>query len=660
MTTAETFAHLRRHSLSALLFVAAGSTGLAPSLDGDVWWHLAAGREMLARGELLLSDPFSVSAAGRPWVDVHWLFQLLTYAVHHGFGLAGLVWAKCALIAAGAVVLLAALGRQRRSSWARPTFVTLLVGALFLARSLLLLRPVILTLLLLAAFFYVLESFARDGRASRLLLLPLLQVVWANCQGLSALGPALVGAYAVAAGGAALLAKRHWPFAPELTAGLAAKRHLKMLWLALLGVCLAGSVTPFGLRALALPAKLLSRLLPGEHNVFSQGVAENVPPFVLERWTGGEFWHLKWYLGVLALAMLAGGRRLRFSQVLLVLGFAGLALMSNRNVLLLYWVATPIAALQLGPWAHRLAHAWRGLSLARAFGGLNAAALAGVLCLSGVAAAHEPSLSEPSPFRMPSESARRLLQLPAAGDVFSADHQGGYLIWQLYPRFRPYIDTRLVLRTPREFSEYLGLAEQPARFDAFQVRQHFGYVVLPTGYPDRYLGLIRHLYASRDWKLLYTDGAEVLFARSDIATGEAWDLGEAATTDRILAQVVQRFGAAPKLLAAARLQLATLEATVGELEQAERAVASLGAAEADALRARWRLADGDIESAERLTRRLLSRDRDDVRSLNLMALISMRRGQPALVGRFLSRALSVDPFDAEANQLLSNLEETER
>jgi hypothetical protein len=658
MTVFQAFSTLRRRSLAALLFLGAASTGLAPSLDGDLWWHLAAGREMWARGELLLSDPFSVSAAGRPWIDVHWLFQLAAYSIHQAVGLAGLVWVKCALIGLGALLLWGALGRQRASSWTRPTFVTLLVGALFLSRSLLLLRPVIVSLLLLAVFFYVLESFGRDGRASRLLALPLLQVVWANCQGLSALGPAVVGAYVVAAGLSTSLSTRGWPFAHEVARPLATSRHLKLLSLALLGCCIGALVTPFGLRGLTLPATLLSRLVPADHNVFSHAVAENVPPFVLERWAG-EFWHVKWFLGLLALAMLAGGRRLRFSHVLLVLGFAGLGLMSNRNVLLLYWIAAPIAALYLGPGARRLAHAWRGLWARRVAYAMNALALTALLCLSGIAAAREPSLAEPSPFRMPSESARRLQSLPPAGNIFSADHQGGYLIWQLYPRFRPYIDTRLVLRSPREFSEYLGLADQPARFDAFQSRHSFGYVVLPTAYPDRYLGLIRHLYTSRDWKLLYTDGAEVLFARSNIETDEAWDLGDAATTDRILELAERRFRDAPKLLAAARLQLATLNAAVGEPEQAERALSGLGSAEALALLARCRLATGDTEGAERLTLGLLARDRDDVRSLSLMAQIAMRRGQPPLVVRFLRQALSVDPFDTEANQLLANLEETE-
>jgi hypothetical protein len=658
MSFAASHSLIRRHALGVVLFVAAASTGLAACIDGDIWWHLAAGREMVARRELLFTDPFSVSAAGRAWIDVHWLFQLSIYALHRAFGLAGLVWVKSAVIGLGAVLLLAAVGRRRESLWTRPLLATLLAAGLLLARSLLLPRPVIVTLLMLAAFFYLLERFGREGRPALLWGLPALQVVWANCQGLSALGPAMVLAYVLAAAATTASLGRRL-FAREASSSADGPQRVRQLALALLATCIATAVTPFGLRGLTLPFTLFSRLLPGEQNLFAHAIAENVSPFALERATGGEFWHLKGCLGLLALAMLAAGRRLRLSHVLLLLGFVGLALMSNRNVLLLYWIAAPIAALQLGPFVRRKAHAWRnagGKPLAIAS---NAAALLGLLCVSGVAAAREPSLAEPAPFRMPLESASLLSNLPH-GDVFTADHQGGYLSFRLHPRFRPYLDTRHVLRSAQELGEYLDLVQYPERFDALQDRRRFAYVVLPTAYPDRYLGLIRHLHASPSWRLIHTDGAEVLFARADIAQSERILLSDAATIDRMVARARQRYQQSAKLLAASQLQLATLVAAVGELAQVETALAELHTPEADALRARTRLASGDLESAERVTARLLERDHDDVRSLNLMALISMRRGQPVLVGRYLRRALSVAPFDAEANLLLANLEETER
>ncbi|HVY26465.1 MAG TPA: hypothetical protein VHB79_07915 [Polyangiaceae bacterium] len=632
---------LHRHWLGALLFVSAGATGLLPCADGDVWWHLAAGREMVARRELLFTDPFSVSASGRDWTDVHWLFQLATYGVHRWAGLTGLVLAKCALIGLGAVWLLRAVRRQPWGPWAAPTLATWLVLALFLARSLLLVRPVIVTLVCLALFLRELEHYRIDRRWQRLALLVSAQAVWANCQGLSALGPAVVGAYLLGEG--------------------ASRRPWRALAAAELGCIFASFGTPFGWHGLSLSRALFERLLPGEHNVYAHTIAENVPPFLLERWTGGEtageLWHLKWYCLALGLALVAGGRRLRLSHVLLLVGFGALALLSNRNVLLFYWVSSPIAALQLAPALRRFVH-WMNPQRARWLAPLNTAAMASVLALSASAAAHETTLAEPSPFRIPQGSAARLAELPP-GDVFCADHHGGYLMWQLFPRHRPYMDTRLVLRSADEYAEYLALAEFPQRFESFQARHHFGYVVLPVDYPNRYLALIAELYRSQDFRLVYSNGSEVLFARRDLLSSPGLDLGAPQQVTAIARGISQRYAAEPKLLEAAQLHLATLEVTLGELERARDVLAHVETPAAAALLARVHYLRGDLAAAEALARQQLRQGSQQASSLTVLAHIALDRGQLPLAAQHLRRALRSDPFDIEATELLTRLEATE-
>lgn len=653
---------LATSSLPVALAVGAGgaSTGLQPCADGDIWWHLAAGREMVARGGLLFTDPFSSGAHGRPWVDVHWLFQLATYGVHRALGLSGLVWMKCALIALGACLLYFAL-EARRGAWARGILATTLVAGLFAARSLLLVRPVIGTLVLLAFFLFELEWFRRDGRFRHLLALPLAQVVWANFQGLSALGPFVVGAYALGAlAWACWGRKRAWLFAAEGNGAVPSPATRARSLLATFGACLlATCATPFGLRGAALPAVLLGRLLPGQQQVFAQQVAENLPPFELERVSGGEFWHFKWSLALLALSVLAAGRRLRLSHALLLLGFVGLALLTNRNVLLLYWVGAPIFAVNLAPTLRRLVTSrFRrpGLRLAVV---VNAALFCGIVALAATAAARESTLGQPSPFRVPAESARRLAVLPNA-DVFAADHHGGYLIWQLYPHFRPYIDTRLVLRSADEFREYLRIADEPERFAAFQARHRFGYVVLPVMFPERYQRLIGELYASPDWKLLFTDGTEVLFGRRDLVRDQPEQPLDEAESDRLVAALQQHFSRSPKLYDAARLSLATLYGVLGQLSGAEHTLAGMDDPEARALIARLRFAAGDLAQAEQLARKQLATDHDHVGSLTLMARIALRRREPEQGLRLLRRALCAQPLDQEATQLLTHLEESRR
>jgi hypothetical protein len=648
----------RRARVAATLAVGASLVGLAPLSDGDLWWHLAAGREIVRAHALPAVDTFSSGAAGRPWIDVHWGFQLAAYAVHAAAGLRGLVLAKCLLVAVGALVLLAAVtrGGAARARAVGPAFGVALVAALFEARGLLLLRPVIPTLVFLAAFFYLLERFRAEGRLALLAPLPLLQLVWANIQGLSMLGPALVAAYAVAMGAGAALGRRAWfPFAAEQAAGADARRLTRALAAAFVLSVVACAATPYGLRALALPFALLHRLAPGAANVYAANVAENVPPWALERAAPGQLGHLVTFLLLLA-ASLVAARRVLLSHVLVLGGLVALALAANRNVLLLYWLGTPIAVSAAAPALRRLRVAFsrrrKGVGAAR-WGGR--AVVAAALGVAAVAAAREPALAEPAPFRVPASSAGVIASRGGAGTIFAADQFGGYVIWRLGPAFRPYIDTRLVLRTPAEYAEYLAIVDEPARFDDWEARHPMDYVLLPVGYPDRYLGLVAHLYESGGWRLVHTDGTEALFARRE-GGGAAVDLRSAEVVDQLATALDHRFGGRPALREAARLQLAALEVAVGEPKLAERALAGLDGVASLALRGRCRLATGDLDGAAELAGRALASEPNDVASLDLSAVVAARRGDSTKAVALLRRALDVDPFDTEAGRILETWE----
>ena len=45
--------------------------------DGDVSWHLATGRWILAHHSIPHTDPFSFTWAGKPWVPIEWLSEVL-------------------------------------------------------------------------------------------------------------------------------------------------------------------------------------------------------------------------------------------------------------------------------------------------------------------------------------------------------------------------------------------------------------------------------------------------------------------------------------------------------------------------------------------------------------------------------------------------------
>jgi Flp pilus assembly protein TadD len=167
---------------------------------------------------------------------------------------------------------------------------------------------------------------------------------------------------------------------------------------------------------------------------------------------------------------------------------------------------------------------------------------------------------------------------------------------------------------------------------------------------------VRHLYASRDFKLSFTDGSEALFLRREGWADDGVNLGEPATTDRLLALAGSRFAGNARLLSAARIQIATLCVVVGELVEAARVLSGMPELEATALSGRVKLAAGDLDGAERIAGDALAGDARDVRALDLMAAVSARRGELRRAAGFLRQALSVDPFDGEATNLLASME----
>ncbi|HET9954183.1 MAG TPA: tetratricopeptide repeat protein [Polyangiaceae bacterium] len=636
----------------AAIFAGVFAVCLTASTDGDVFWHLAAGQEIVARKALLRVDIFSLSARDRLWIDVHWLFQVLCAWGHQLGGLRALVLGKAFVVASGAM-LLAGVVRRLAGAAALPFFALALLGALLSVRDLLLLRPTMFTLLFVAAFVYVIESARAERSPRRLWLLPLLQVVWVNIQGLFALGPAIIAAYWLGWMLESRLRRADWsPFAVDrVRCRDAALRRVLALTLA--GSLLACVVNPFGIRAVLLPTELLRRLTPSSANAFSNDVIENVPPFLLEQQTG-QFWHLKWFILALLLVVLVTGRRLRAHHCLLVGGFLVLALTANRNVLLFYWVATPLMAAYSFAAARRR---WaRVPALFAGLGGLTGAALLTVFAVVIQAQREEPSLDAPAPFRVPELSARWIAEQGGKSRIFAADHYAGYLIWKLFPNHVPYIDTRLILRSEREFEEYLSSVDEPARFDAFAERWRFDYVVLPTSYPERYLALLRHLYESSSWRLVLSDGSETLFARRDRGNYPELNLNAASTTARLLGDFEQRYADGP-VRADARRQLATLQLALGHPERAEQALSSNLDVPSMALRARARLAQGDPAGAGRVALQALSVDPNHVRALNLLAAISIERGEIGKAMGYLRHAVRANPFDSETLAILRTLQE---
>jgi len=153
-------------------------------------WLLGA--RIVHQRAMLRFDSFTVSAAGRPWVDVHWLFQLGAYALYALFGFTGLAIAKAALIAGGAT-LLVRVAEISGGALARGVGAVAVLGGLILDRHLVPMRPLIVTLVMLAVFLLALERLRTARARWAWVVLPLAQAVWCKLPGAGPARPSAGG-----------------------------------------------------------------------------------------------------------------------------------------------------------------------------------------------------------------------------------------------------------------------------------------------------------------------------------------------------------------------------------------------------------------------------------------------------------------------------------
>ena len=502
-----------------------------PITDTDIFWHLAAGREMILHRHFLQTDPFSFTLASPKWIDLHWIFQLAVYGLYSIGRLKALIVFKALMVACVSCIL--CLIRRDKPYILISAFCTALL--FFEARYLILMRPVLITMLCMSLYIFLFEQVRQGGKKTWLWLCLPLQMVWTNSQGLYPIGIFIIGAFALEA----IIDNNNLiPLPPfshrEKGAG---NRILNTHTFIFILCCLSCLINPYGVSGLLLPFTLLGRINPATQNIYSLNISENVPLFSL---TGFETVYRTLVIVTAMLVILLfilNRKRIRPAHVILFLGFSYLAYSAVRNVLLYTLIVIFIIAYYASMVDFKQLGAALSLNTIRLLktAGLVLALLAimgPVLSHASVVAKYPPRRSL-SPFRFPENITAYLERNPVSGEMFNDIRYGGYLIWHLYPQKKVFIDGRLVIRPTQFFAEYLSVCDNPDLFPFVVRKFNITHAILPSAIFDRYRKLIKWLYASAQWRLEYTDGTSFLFVRSDVSKKQALDLADKKTVNDI-------------------------------------------------------------------------------------------------------------------------------
>ncbi len=450
--------------------------------DPDYWWHVRTGQYIVETGSVPRVDLYSYTMAGQPWTAHEWLSELLFFVIAQHFGYLGNVLLFGAIGVAVALIVYAAC---RLRGVGEIGAALLMVWANALAEPSFNVRPQVFTSFLFAVSVLLLTFYKRGSRRA-LWLLPLVFALWVNLHGGYVVGLALLALTVVGE-----------EVARRLGRSSASVRSL----LVVTGLStLATLLNPRGVDALVYP---LTYLGPGNAIV----------SYILE-WQSPNF-HQPIYLlfaASLLLAAFVGVARepLGPTEVLWTLTFAFLGLDSARHIPLFAVAVMPLIGARLQsefPALRGSLETWQRPVLLVA----TSAALLIIVGSTTLAQAQKTGLQtgwEPNAATFPTAAIRYVRSHEVPGNLFASYGWGGYVIYNLYPERRVFIDGRIDLygfAVGRLYDTVInarpGWQDILSRYDVRTV------LVDPTS------PLVSALSRDARWQVVQTDETATLFVR---------------------------------------------------------------------------------------------------------------------------------------------------
>jgi hypothetical protein len=474
------------------------TAGLGKLWSEDLWWHLETGKLIVLQHAIPHADPFSYTLPGAPWVAHEWGAEVVLYLAYALGGWLGIICLKACIV--GLTALLAAYLALRWRAGALPA----LAGAALLALALnpwTTARPAMLDWVYLLLVLHLLTSF-REGRSRALWWLPPLFLLWANTHGTFVMGWGLIALFAVC--------ERLQPSRPRPPL-----RRLVWPFLASVVICLAN---PNFLQGALYPLTYIT----GANAYYNNIVSEFASP---------DF-HQSAYFPVLALVFLTllvlvlSPRRANWLELALVLGGLAFFLQHVRNGPLLAVFCAPILAVHLSTWLR--ASRWSALGdesvaahpLRPGFAGLLAV-LAMVILAAG--APHSNAPDQVIALDIPPTAATEVIRLNhPQGPMLNVYEWGGYLIWNLWPEYRVFVDGRADVYGRALIDDYLQFYHLGPQWRGILRKYKIEWLLLRPGKAPA-----TALAAQGDYVSIYRDDTAELFVRKGGPNQRLIDLASA-------------------------------------------------------------------------------------------------------------------------------------
>lgn len=449
--------------------------------EGDTWWHVSIGENILATHTWPTSDVYSFTAPGDPWIAEEWLGEVVMAFSDLKGGLTGLTVLAIAFVAA--IIILIYCYAYVKSRNAKAAFVScaLLLPLVVIFFNL---RPQLLGYIFLLITLISFESF-RQGRLKKLWFLPAIFLLWVNAHGTFALGFGVMALYWL--GG--VVNVKTGDLQPQLWTAWQ-RRHLEIV--TLLSV-VAATITPYGTRLFMYPLQM--------------ALFQPVNMGSFQEWKPPDFNGLfgKYFLVVLLLILvlhLVTRMKYRLEEVGLLLVAVYGACIHTRLIVFFVMIAAGVLAQVLARYVPRF-------EPARDKPVLNAALI--LLMIFGCVKLFpsRAELKQVVSHGFPAGAVAYLRQHPSVGPVFDKEFWGGYLIRELGPRQKVFIDGRADLyEEAGVLTDYLRIVDLSPNTTLLLRKYGVKSCLIRPNSP-----LAVFLAHLPNWDRVYADSLSVIFVR---------------------------------------------------------------------------------------------------------------------------------------------------
>lgn len=461
------------------------------AFDQDLGRHLKLGEIIVKTGQIPKTNLFSYTNPDFPFINTHWLFEVLVFIASITIGLQTLLFIKVFIFLISVWLILRVIPKENIP-------LLLPIGFIFLhvLRERLELRPEIFSFLFTASTYYILEKYQR--RPTRLIyLLPTIQLIWVNTHIYFFVGLILQAIFILHLGYQSL------------------RLHLEVIKLKLLGIIFGLSVlvcliSPNGLNGFLYPLNVTKN--------YGYTIVENQTMFFLEsiNFYDPNFLYVKISIAIIAISFIAVflKRRFELKTILLATFGAILALLNVRSFPYLILISLPATLQNFGTIKQRnylrfISVIFTIILLIESFNYLNGE------YYRKIHDSHFPKLTMQQNIK---QSMDYVLTNDLPTPIFNNFDIGSYITFRGYPKYKVFVDGRPEAY-PKEFftNTYIPMQYDYTKFKENEKKWGFKTIIFShTDQTPWAQTFLKSLAKDTTWKLVFKDDFILVFVLNSL------------------------------------------------------------------------------------------------------------------------------------------------